>query len=292
MKQESRPLQAALWMTGAIVSLSSLAISGRALAAELDSFEMMMYRSLIGLVIVLAVGLGTRKLREVRTKRLALHFGRNLAHFIAQNLWFTALPLITLAQVFALEFTSPIWVVIFAILFLGERMTAPRILAIVLGFLGVVFVVRPGFGGDPFGLTLAAVSAIGFALSIVTTRLLTRTETILGVLFWLTLMQSAMGIVAVGWDTDVAWPSLAAWPWVLMLGLAGLFAHYCLTKALALAPATFVAPIDFARLPLIAIVGTMFYAEPLDMFVLIGAALIFAGIYMNILGDARYNHNA
>ena len=145
----SPTLQAAAWMTGAIVSFSSMAIAGRALASDLSSFEMMMYRSFIGLAIILVVGLVFGKFNEIRFDRLKLHGLRNLCHFTGQNLWFNALPLITLAQVFALEFTSPIWVVVFAVLFAGEALTRYRLIAVTLGFIGAMMVARPGIGGDP-----------------------------------------------------------------------------------------------------------------------------------------------
>ncbi len=280
-------LQAALWMIGAIVSFSSMAIAGRALSGDLSSFEMMMYRSFIGLFIILIVGAAFGKFREIRIARLRLHVLRNLCHFTGQNLWFTALPLITLAQVFALEFTSPIWVVVFAVVFAGERLSRPRVLAVALGFTGAMMVARPGIGGDPFGLMLAAMSAIFFAGSIVSTRVLTRTETTFGILFWLTVTQAVMGLVTTGWDGQIAWPSAANWPWVVVIGCAGLLAHTCLTKALAVAPAIVVTPMDFLRLPAIAIIGAAFYAEPLNPWVLIGAALIFAGNYANVWSETR-----
>lgn len=287
MTDAARPLLAAAWMTGAIFAFSSMAIAGRALSDELSSFEMMMYRSFIGLAIILAIGTVTGKLREVRYDRLKLHGIRNLGHFIGQNLWFSALPLITLAQVFALEFTSPIWVVVFAVIFAGEKLTRPRVTAVVLGFLGAMIVARPGIGGDPLGLTLAALSAIGFAVSIVSTRMLTRTETTLGILFWLTVMQLIMGLVTTGWDGQITWPSNAAWPWVALIGCAGLLAHTCVTNALSVAPAIVVTPMDFLRLPAIAVVGAMFYNEALDFWVFLGAALIFAGNYANVLFETR-----
>ena len=280
-------LQAALWMIGAILSFSSMAIAGRALSGDLSSFEMMMYRSFIGVVIILIVGVAFGKFREVRVARLKLHVLRNLCHFTGQNLWFSALPLITLAQVFALEFTSPIWVIVFAVLFAGERLSRPRILAVAFGFIGAMLVARPGIGGDPFGLALAAMSAIFFAGSIVSTRVLTGTETTFGILFWLTVTQSIMGLVTTGWDGQIAWPSAANWPWVVVIGCAGLLAHTCLTNALSVAPAIVVTPMDFLRLPAIAIVGAAFYAEPLNPWVLIGAGLIFAGNYANVWSETR-----
>ena len=287
MTEGSRPLLAAAWMTGTIISLSSMAIAGRALSGELDTFEMMMYRSFVGVGIIVSIGLATGRLSEIRVDKLPLHFLRNLSHFAGQNLWFYSLTLITLAQVFALEFTSPIWVVFFAVLFLGEKLTRTRLIAVVIGFAGALVVAQPGTGGNEVGIALAAASAIGFAGSIVCTKLLTRTETIFGILFWLTVIQAGLGIVVSGWDGDVVFPSAAAWPWVALIGCAGLFAHFCLTNALAVAPATVVTPMDFVRLPAIALVGMLFYEEPLNAWVLVGAALIFGGNYLNILAESR-----
>ncbi|MDD9976703.1 MAG: DMT family transporter [Boseongicola sp.] len=285
--ETSRPVAAALWMVGAIFAFSSMAIAGRAVSPELDTFELMMYRSFIGLAIILIIGVTTGKIREVRTDRLGLHFLRNLSHFTGQNLWFYSLSLIPLAQLFALEFTSPIWVMILAAVFLGEKLTRPRLIALALGFIGALIVAQPGSGGNPLGLAMAAMSAIGFAGSIVCTKYLTRSETILGILFWLTAMQAVMGIIATGWDGDVVWPSAAAWPWVALVGLAGLIAHTCLTNALRVAPASIVTPMDFLRLPAIAVIGAIFYGEPISVAVLIGALLIFGGNYFNILTEAR-----
>lgn len=287
MMPQPRPLLAAAWMLGAIFAFSSMAIGGRAVAAELDSFELMMYRSYIGLIVILVIGVIWSKFSEVRFDNLALHGLRNLGHFTGQNLWFTALPLISLAQLFALEFTSPIWVVVFAVLFAGEKITQSRVVAVVLGFIGALIVARPGFGGDTLGLTLAAASAVGFAISIVSTKVLTRTETIYGILFWLTAMQAVFGTIMAGWDADIAWPSLSIWPWVVMVGFAGLIAHTCLTNALAVAPATIVTPMDFIRLPAIAVVGTLFYNEAIDVWVFVGALLIFGGNYLNIWSETK-----
>ncbi|SMX22298.1 DMT family transporter [Boseongicola aestuarii] len=287
MTEGSRPLLAAAWMTGAIFSFSSMAVAGRAINHELDTFEMMMYRSFIGLAIVLAIGFSTGKIREVRTDRLGLHLIRNLSHFAGQNLWFYALGVISLAQVFALEFTSPIWIMILATFLLGERLTRPRLFALAFGFAGALIVARPGAGGDPTGLMIAALAAVGFAGSIVCTKMLTRTETILGILFWLTAMQAVFGIIAAGYDGDVVWPSAETWPWVGMIAIAGLLAHTCLTNALSVAPATVVTPMDFIRLPAIAVVGMVFYGEALDPLVFLGAALIFAGNYLNIWYESK-----
>ncbi len=279
--------RAALWMTGAIASFSSMAVAGRELGGDLDTFEIMMYRSFVGLIIVSLMLSVTRQWTTVTSARLGTHLIRNIAHFTGQNLWFFAVTVIPLAQVFALEFTSPLWVVVLAPLILGERLTPVRALAALMGFVGILIVTRPSPDAINAGVITAAGSAIFFAITMMLTKQLTRSQSIANILFWLTLMQAVMGLATAGFDGNIAVPDAQALPWVVLIGLAGLTAHFCLTNALAIAPATIVAPLDFARLPVIAIVGMLLYQEALDLWVLIGALVIFAGNYLNILSQTR-----
>lgn len=279
--------KAALWMSGAILSFSSMAIAGRAVSFELDTFEIMMYRSFVGVIIVLTVATLAGTLPQITRDRLGLHLFRNMAHFAGQNLWFYAITVIPLAQVFALEFTSPIWVLVLSPLILGERLTPMRALAALLGFIGILIVARPGVSTINLGVAAAAMSAIGFAFSIMLTKRLTRTATITCILFYLTTMQAVFGTLCAGYDLDIALPSAQSLPWLILIGCAGLLAHYCLTTALSIAPATVVVPIDFIRLPTIAVVAMLLYGEPLDIYVFLGAALIFGGNYLNIWRETR-----
>ncbi|MCB1312145.1 MAG: EamA family transporter [Sedimentitalea sp.] len=288
----SATLRAALWMTGAIVSFSSMAVAGREVSFALDTFEIMMYRSLIGIVIVVLVLVATGKLHQVTRRRLNLQFLRNLVHFTGQNLWFFAVTAIPLAQVFALEFTSPLWVIVLSPLILGERLTPVRVLAALLGFAGILIVARPSADTVSIGILAAASAAVFFALTNMFTKRLTRTETVGCILFWLTAMQLGFGLIAAGIDGDIALPDGQTAPWLVVIGLGGLLAHFCITNALAIAPATVVMPFDFVRLPTIAVVGMLLYGEPLDLWVFVGAAVIFAANYLNITVENRKNRVA
>ncbi|MGR3636806.1 MAG: DMT family transporter [Shimia sp.] len=279
--------KAALWMTGAIASFTSMAIAGRAVSLELDTFEIMMYRSLVGIVIVVGVASLSGTLTHIHRRNLGLHFVRNISHFAGQNLWFYAITVIPLAQVFALEFTSPIWAILLSPLILGERLRRIGLVAAAIGFVGILIVARPTPDSVSFGQLAALLAAIGFALSALFTRKLTRTEPITCILFYLTVMQAAFGIIFAGFDGDIALPTAAMVPWIVLIACAGLVAHFCLTTALGLAPAAVVMPIDFVRLPLIALVGALLYNEAIDIFVVIGAVLIFGGNYLNIISDSR-----
>lgn len=275
--------KAAVWMIGAILSFSLMAIAGRAVSETHDTFEIMLYRSLTGVVIMALVVGYTKTWAEITLRRFPLHAARNLAHFTGQNLWFWSLNLIPLAQVFALEFTTPVWVILLAPLLLGERLTKVGILSALLGFIGVLVVARPDLQNINAGVLAAASSAIAFALTAIITRKLTQTESIIAILVYLTVIQTIFGLIAAGYDGAIAAPTAQTWAWLVAIGCAGLLAHFCLTTALSLAPANIVMPIDFARLPTIAVVGMFIYGEPLDLLVFIGAALIFAANYINII---------
>ncbi|MBV7393364.1 DMT family transporter [Mameliella sediminis] len=280
-------LRGCLWMTGAIASFTIMAIAGRAVSLDLDTFEIMLFRSLIGIVIVVGAASLAGTLGDINRNRMRTHLLRNLFHFSGQNLWFFSITAIPLAQVFALEFTSPFWVMVLSALILGERLTKNRVAAAVLGFVGILIVTRPSPETAHIGQLTAALAAIGFAGSAVYTRLLTRTEKITCILFWLTVMQAGFGLICAGIDGDIALPAVSSLPWVALIAVAGLVAHFCLTTALSLAPATVVMPIDFARLPVIALVGVALYAEPLDPLVLLGAVIIFGANYANIWLETR-----
>ena len=275
-------LRACLWMSGTIAAFTSMAIAGRAISFELDTFEIMLFRSLFGICVVLAIAWYAGTLHQITRRHLDLHGIRNLGHFAGQNLWFYAITVVPLAQVFAMEFTMPIWAIFLAPFVLNERITRVGLIGALVAFVGILVVTRPGSAPLSFGLVAAALAAIGFAVSAVYTRLLTRTETITCILFYLTTMQAVFGLIMAGYDRDIAVPSAGTLPGLIVIGCAGLLGHFCLTKALSLAPASVVMPIDFARLPVIAVVGVLLYSEPLDPLLILGAALIFAGNYLNL----------
>ena len=275
-------LRACLWMLGSIASFTSMAVAGRAVSLQLDTFEIMLYRSVVGVIVVLSLATVTGSIRTVTTRDLPLQIGRNIAHFTGQNLWFLAITMVPLAQVFALEFTSPLWVLLLAPLLLGERVRAAQYLVAAIGFGGVLLVARPFDGSVHPGLIWAGLAALAFAVTNLLTRRLTRSQTVTGILFWLTLLQLVFGLICAGFDGDIALPDAAALPWTVLIGVAGLTAHFCLTNALRLAPASTIMPVDFARLPIVAVIGAAFYAEPLDPLVLLGGAVVFVAAWANL----------
>lgn len=279
--------QAALWMVGSVFCFSAVAIASRELAAELDTYETMFYRSLVGWPLIFGTVLATGNLARLKTRRLPMHVLRNVIHFGGQNLWIYAVSVAPLAQVFALEFTMPVWAVMLSLLFLGEKLTRMRAMVTAAGLVGILIITRPWTMGIGPGVIEAASAAFSFALVAVITRSLARTDTSMTVVFWLITLQVLLGLISAGWDGDIARPSAALIPWILVVGVTGLLAHSCLTKALSLAPAAVITPIDFSRLPLISVVALVLYAEPIEPEVWIGAGIIFFANYLNLLHETR-----
>lgn len=275
-------LRAALWMLGSIASFSAMAIAGRMVKDRHDTFEILAYRSLLGVVIVVAVTAAFGQMHRIRARRLHAHAFRNVVHFTGQSLWFYAIATIPLAQVIALEFTSPLWVVLLSPLFLGERLTATRLVAALIGLGGVMVVARPDFGHVEPGIAAAAAAALFFAATAIITKRLTRKEDIVTILFWLVVFQSIFGLVLAGWDGQLTPPDTTTLPWLLIIGAAGLTAHFCLTSALALAPASQVMPIDFARLPLLAVLAALIFDEPMTLGLAVGAVMILFANWLSL----------
>ncbi|UCE32320.1 MAG: DMT family transporter [Burkholderiales bacterium] len=290
LTQPTRParvhptLVAAFWMVGTLSSFALMAVGGRELSAELNTFQILFFRSVVGLVLISAL-LTRRGWAQVATRRPGMHVLRNVAHYVGQFGWFYGIALLPLAQVFAIEFTIPIWTMILAALFLGERMTAVRVAAVALGIAGTLIILRPGI--VPFTLASAAVlmAAFGYAVSYIFTKKLVPTDAPLAILFYMALVQLPLGLVPSLFDW--ATPSPALWPWLLVVGVTALSAHFCIAKAMSLADAMVVVPIDFLRLPLIALVGFAVYAEPLDPLVFVGAVVMLAGNLINLRAEHR-----
>jgi len=287
MKIKSEPMKATVWMIGAMFSFSLMAVSGRELATNLNTFEIMLFRSIIGFLIVLAIGYFAKTLAEIKRDRLGLHLFRNLAHFSGQNLWFLAVASIPFSQLFALEFSTPVWVALLAPLFLGEVLTKQRVLAVILGFAGVLIVARPDINQFDFAIVAAVACAICFAGSMMATKSLTSDQSITCILFWLTLMQLAMGLVATVFTGTIVFPEGINIFWIVIVGIGGLTAHFCITNALALAPAIVVIPLDFMRLPLISVIGFLAYGEAFELPILVGAGVIFIAILLNLKAEKQ-----
>jgi drug/metabolite transporter (DMT)-like permease len=259
----------------------------RGLAAKFNIFEILACRTGFGFIVLTALAIMRPSLRgQLNSRHIVLHGLRNSIHFVGQYTWAWAVTLLPLATVFSLEFTMPMWVALLAIPLLGERMTVSRAGSIVLGFFGVMVIVRPGLASFQPAAMLALVAALTFALSLIATKKLTNVVSTYVIIFWMNVMQLPIALAGsdllffLRFDFNTIIPAV-------IFGIVGLTSHYCLTNAFRAGDASVVVPIDFMRIPLIAVVGWMVYDEPLDVFVFAGAGLIVCGVLWNLHAESR-----
>jgi drug/metabolite transporter (DMT)-like permease len=271
---------AALWMAGWLALMLIVAVAGRETTRELNVFQIMEVRSVLGFVMLYPLIRINGGFAAMRTSRPLQHIGRNLIHYGAQLGWFFALTLIPLGQVVSIEFTMPIWTAILAASFLGERMTFGKVAAVLLGVVGVIVIVRPATGNINPGQLIALGAAVGFGISVAMMKSLTRTERTLTIIFWMLVIQSAAGLFPSLYVWR--WPTAYAWGWMAVIAFCGTFSHYCMARAMLHADAMVVLPMDFLRVPLTAMAGWLIYSERLDTLTILGAALILTGNLLNL----------
>jgi len=283
-RREGTALVAVAWMVGALLSFLTMAVGIRELSANLDPFEIVFLRSGLGVVIMVGVALAIGR-HTLASRQPGLQAFRHIIQFGGQVAWVYSVGVLPLTLVFAIEFTTPIWSTLLATLFLKERMTWGRFGTVAVGFLGVLIIVRPGLAEVHPAAFLLLAGMFCFACMNTATKKLVATDHAVGIMFWMVathmLLSSPMALAGglVVETGDI--------PWIVLVACLGLSAHYCLSKALGAADAVFVLPFDFMRLPLIATIGLVLYGEPLDPWIFAGAAIIFAGLYLNLRHEHR-----
>ena len=281
-------------MTGALLSFSAMAVSIRELSrAGLSIFEILAIRSGVALIVLLLLLLIRTDLRRhALPRRFGLNLLRNTVHYASQFAWALSLTMLPLAMVFALEFTMPAWTALLAVWLLHEKMTKSRLGVVVLGLIGVLVILRPGVAAFNPAAILVLLAAFGYAITMIATKKLTATETTFGIIFWMAVIQFPLSLIGsdihayAGLGLGQILPGAA-------VGVAGLSSHYCLSNAFRAGDATLVVPLDFMRIPLIAVVGWAFYGERLDAFVFLGALIIISGVVWNLRAEtARHRRIA
>lgn len=285
--QRQNIIRVVLWMTGTLLSFSVMAISIRLLSSKLSVFEILTLRGFGALTILFALLLFKPALRkDVPTKRVPMHLLRSSLHFCGQYCWAVALTILPFATVFAIELTLPVWVLVLAVFLLGEKLTSGRIVVIILGFIGALVILRPGFGAFQPAALLVLTSSFFYAVFNVLTKQMTATDSIFSIVFWMNVLQFPMALL--GSDPTFVFKLE---PWnilpVIGVGTAGLLAHYCMAMAFRYGDAGVVIPLDFLRVPLIAVVGWLFFGEAVDALVFIGAFVILSGILWNLRAEAK-----
>lgn len=267
------PLLAALMMIGAMTFFASMGIFIKLAAAQLHAFEVVFFRNFLA-VLMMVPWLIRQGPGVMKTRRIGLYASRSFFNIIGMTAGFTALTLIPLAEATALSFTAPLFATIAAAIFLGEVVRIRRITALVVGFIGMLIVIRPGVEAISPGALLALLNSVTIAVTIIIVKKLTDTERPATIVTYMVLLQTPMSLIPALFYWQ--WPEPLIWLWLIGLAGAGTLGHLMYTRAIQLAEVTQIQPLDFIRLPIIALLAYLIFAEIPTIWTWLGGAVIFA----------------
>ena len=275
-----------IWMLGFMFSITIMAICIRELSYKYSSFEIQNFRNIFSIIIILVIFLIKNNIK-LNSKQPKNNFIRNIFHFIGQSAWTWGLTVLPLATVFSLEFTMPIWAAIISILIFKEKISLNKIFFLILGFIGTWIILIPDTKYIELNNIIVLFSAIAYAIAHNFTKELTKTDSVLSILFFMSIIQlplSLLGSIIIG---DLQFNIMQEIPLILLLTVTSLLAHYSLSSALKNSEATIILPIDYIRLPIIIIVGWYYYNEIITNNVIAGSILIIFGAIIFLRKDIK-----
>ncbi len=276
-------------MTASTVIFGCMAVCIRLASEQLHPFEIAFFRNFFGFVFILPI-LFRHGPSLLRTNKLPMYLMRCLIGIVSMLAGFWAIVNLPLAQAIALSYSTPLFVTIGAVLVLGEIVRARRWTAVLVGFLGVVLIVRPGSDAFTTGSLVALLAAVASASVAISIKFLSRTEKPDAIVLYTTLLWIPMSLLPAltVWEMPVG----ITWLWIVLAGLLGSTAHMCWTRALKLGEASMLTPISFLQIIVVAIAGWLLFGEALDRWTVLGAAIIFASNVYIARREARLARQA
>ena len=259
-------------MLGAMILFSTMGVFIKLSSSQLHPLEVVFFRNFLALFF-LTPWIFHQRATVFKSNRKKLYTLRAVFNVVGMAAGFTALTLIPLAEATALSFTAPLFATLGAALILGEVVRQRRIIAIFFGFIGMLIILRPGIEAISPGALLAIANAITIAITVLIVKKLTTTEKPITIVAYMALLQTPLALIPALFYWE--WPSLITWTWLFCLAGAGTVGHLMYTKAIQLAEVSQLQPIDFVRLPIIALFGYIVFAEQPGIWVWIGGAVIF-----------------
>ena len=284
----SETYQAIAWIVISNLAFTCMQALIRHNSAELHQFEVAFIRNFVGLLIMLPwlFRLGPAVLR---TQRVGLHLLRAFLQAGSMLLFFTAVNLAPLAVISAITFTGPLFTALGGVLVLGEKIRRRRMLALAIGFVGALVILRPGFGDISPGALLSLGSSAIWGVILLIVRVLTRTESTTTIVAYMVLFMTPISILPAlpYWQ----WPSIELYPWLFLMGAVGQLGHFAVTRAIHLAETTMLMPFEFTRLIWAALLGLVIFNELPDLWAMVGGAIILGAttyiVYRESQADKR-----
>lgn len=277
-RQAPGTLKGATWIILASVCFALMSVTIRLAANGVDPLEVVFFRNVFNLLFMLPWFLKIG-LAGLRTERVGLHFIRTASSLTSMFLWFTALTMLPLAEATSLSFTAPLFATVGAALFLAEDVRLRRWIAVGLGFVGALIILRPGIEVVTPGALLMLTGSVFVATSILLVKVLSRTESPNTMVLMVALIATPISAIPLFWVWEM--PQGITWLWLACVGAAATGGHLCFNRAMVNADASAVLPYEYTRLIFVALIGFFLFSEVPDVWTWVGSLVIFgAGIYI------------
>ena len=279
----NKTINASLFKAIALMLLAALGFSFmnvliRLTSGELHSFQIVFFRNLFGLIFMLPwlIKFGYK---SFKTQRLPLFIIRSILGLVSMMCYFWAISVLPLAKAVALSFTVPLFVTVGASLILKEEVHVRRWIAVLIGFIGTLVILRPTIDGDLFASLVVVASSITMAASVLIIKSLSKTENTNVIVMYMVLLMTPLSFPAA--VTVWQWPSIELWVLLMLMGFLGSFAHLMFTQSLKTSDVSIVMPFDFARLPFIIVLAWLIFDQTVDGWTILGAGIVFfSGVYI------------
>lgn len=279
-------LRGFIWITLSTFAFMSMVMIVRYLSDRFNTGELAFWRAFLGLALLAPIFIRSGG-ALVRTNRFSLHLLRNVMHFVGVAGWFYAISRMNLSTGMSLQFTVPLFTILLAILFLREKVDPARWIATVIGFCGVLVILRPGVEPVTLAAIAAIVSALGYGVANIATKVLMRNCTSDTIVFYMNIMHLPMALCLAWAMGGVGIPATADIPWLFGLAASATLAHWLLAKALGEADASLIIVVDFTKLPWVTLGAFVFFAEAPEVWAWVGAAVIFSSILFIVRREAK-----
>ena len=273
--KKNKLISVALLAIGATLFGSFMGAGVKFLSDDLHPITICFYRCLMGLIIITPF-VAKNNFQALQTDNMRLQIFRALINIISMICWFSAIGMMHFEKATALGFTTPLFTTVLAVLILGEVIRFHRTAALLLGFVGILIIIRPGYMPFEFGTILMLVASLSFSFVLIFVKKLSATDSSLTIIFYhLLYMTPAFFILSLFYWENVNLNQLIIFS---LMGASGLLSHWCLAQAFKMSDTTFVMPLQFTKLIWASLIGLFIFAEQPDIWTWVGGVIIFISV--------------
>lgn len=280
----SNTTRAALWMVFFCMTMACLSGMIRHLSGEVPALEMVFFRNFFGLLFILPI-IAIAGFHRLKTKRLKLHGLRAIFGTAAMSCWFVGVTLIPLSQATALNFSVPMFTTVGAALVLGERFRLHRMVALCVGFLGAIVILRPGIETIEPGALIVLASSLFIAGAVLSVKHLSSTEHPAAIVFYMGLFMTPLSLV--GASSVWVWPAFEHYPWLVAMGGVACLGQIGMANAMKAADASVSMPFTFTHMIFASFIGYFFFGEIVDGWTWAGSAIVFGATLYIVRREAK-----